>query len=406
MRTLLVAGGIMLIVLLQGYLLPPHTPAPPLPGELAGDSRWQEEAEQLARYRLALYVTSLVLPPLVLWHFVRRGTAARLRRRLHERGVRNVWLLVGAYALLLWIGLVLLQLPLNYAGYLLRRAYGLSSEASLAWLARRATEAGIEIGAALVAVEGLYWLLRRYPRRWWIPASTGSMLLSLFLVYISPVVITPLFFTQRPLADAGLRAQIVDLAARVGVEVDQVYVIDASRQGSEGNAYVTGVGGTTRIVLYDTLLASYPQDELLAVLAHEMAHWRRYHIWQGLILSFVAAPIGFAAAHVILRRVLPRWGIRHPADVAGLPFLLVLLSIVTIVTLPVQNWQSRRWETEADRIALAATHDGPALARTFARLARQNLADPTPPRLVEVLFATHPAIGRRVSDMLGAAPNP
>jgi STE24 endopeptidase len=166
------------------------------------------------------------------------------------------------------------------------------------------------------------------------------------------------------------------------------------------------VGSTTRIVLYDTLLADYPQDELIAVLAHEMAHWRRYHIWQGLILSFIAAPVGFAAAHVILRRVLPRWGIRQPADVAGLPFLLLLLSIATLVTLPLQNWQSRRWETEADRIALVATGDGPVLARTFIRLARQNRTEPTPPRLVEVLFATHPAIGRRVAAVLGEAANP
>ena len=406
MRTLLVAGGVSLIVLLQGYFLPPHTPAPVLPPDLVGDPRWLQESEQLARYRLPLYVTSLVLPPLVLWGFVRRGAAARLRRRLRERGLRNEWLLVGAYCLLLWVGLVLLQLPLQYAGYLLRRAYGLSSEPSLTWLGRRAVEAGIEIGAALVVVEGLYWLLRTFPRRWWLLASFGSMLLSLFFVYISPIVITPIFFAQRPLADAGLRARIVDLAARVGIEVDDVYVIDASRQGNEGNAYVTGVGSTTRIVLYDTLLTDYPHDELAAVLAHEMAHWRRYHIWQGLILSFITAPIGFAAAQVILRRVLPRWGIRQPADVAGLPFLLLLLSIATLVTLPLQNWQSRRWETEADQIALVATGDGPALARTFARLARQNRADPTPQRLVEVLFATHPASGRRVAAVLGEVANP
>jgi STE24 endopeptidase len=406
MRTLLVIAGILLLVLLQGYLLPPYTPAPALPATLAGDGQWQHQAEQLALFRLPLYVAELVLPPLVLWSFIRRGSAARLQRRLRERGLRSPWLLVGAYGLLLWLGLALLVLPLHYAGYMLRRAYGLSNEPLLDWLGRQALETAIQIGPAIVALEGLYWLLRTFPRGWWILASAGTMLLSLFFVYISPIVITPLLYTQRPLDDAVLRTKIVELATRIGVKVDEIYVIDASTQGIEANAYVTGIGGSTRIVLYDTLLANYPQDEVLAVLAHEMGHWYLFHIWQGLILSFLAAPFGFLIVHRLLRRVLPRWGIRRSSDVAGLPFLLLLLSIVTITTLPGQNWLSRRWEAEADQIALIATGNDPAVARLFARLARQNLTDPAPPRLVETLFATHPAIGRRVAAALAGSANP
>jgi STE24 endopeptidase len=396
----------VLIVLLQGYVLPPYTAAPPLPPSFLGDPQWLYLAEQIALYRIPLYVTELALPPLVLWSFVRRGAAARLQRRLSERGLRNQWLLVGIYGLLLWAGLALLRLPLHYAGYMLRRAYGLSNEPLVAWLGRMVIEAAIEIGASVLAVEGLYWLLRTFPRRWWILASAGAMLLSVFFVYISPIVITPLLFTQRPLTDVELRARIVDLAGHIGVRVGEIYVIDASRLGIEANAYVTGVGDTTRIVLYDTLLTNYPQDELMAILAHEMGHWRRYHIWQGLLLSFMVTPFGFAVVHVLLRRVLPRWGIRRPADIAGLPFLLVLLSIATITTLPLQNWQSRRLEIEADQVAVQATGNGPAFAHTFIRLARQNLTNPTPPRLIESLFATHPAIGRRVAAALAGAANP
>lgn len=406
MRTLLVIAGILLLVLLQGYLLPPYTPAPALPAALVGDSQWQLQAEQIALFRLPLYVAELVVPPLVLWSFVRRGAAARLQRRLRERGLRSQWLLVGVFGLVLWLGLALLVFPLHYAGYMLRRAYGLSNEPLLDWLGRQALETAIEIGPAVVALEGLYWLLRIFPRTWWILASAGSMLLSLFLVYLSPIIITPLLFTQRPLEDTVLRTKIADLATRIGVTVEEIYVIDASTQGIEANAYVTGIGDTTRIVLYDTLLANYPQDEVLAVLAHEMGHWYLFHIWQGLILSFVAAPFGFVTVHWLLRRVLPRWGIRRSSDVAGLPFLLLLLSIVTITTLPSQNWLSRRWEAEADQIALVASGDDPAVARLFARLARQNLSDPAPPRLVETLFATHPAIGRRVAAALAGPPNP
>jgi STE24 endopeptidase len=406
MRTLLIIAGILLIVLLQGYLLPPYLPAPPLPAALVGDPQWLARAEQISWYRLPLYIAGLALPPLALWSFVRRGAAARLHRRLRERGLRNQWLLVGVYGLLLWLGLALLRFPLDYAGYMLRRAYGLSNEPLLDWAGRQAIEAAIEIVPALLMAEALYWLLRAFPRRWWLLASAGSMLLSLFFVYISPIAITPLLFTQSPLEDTVLRSKIVDLAERIGVSVDEIYVIDASRQGVEANAYVTGIGDTTRIVLYDTLLADYPQDEVLAVLAHEMGHWRRSHIWQGLLLSCVVAPFGFAIVDVIMRRVLPRWGIRRPADVAGLPFLLLLLSIGTITTLPGQNWLSRHWEAEADQIALMATSPDPTVANLLVRLARQNLTDPTPPRLIETLFATHPAIGRRVATVLAESTNP
>jgi STE24 endopeptidase len=404
MRTLLVILAILLIVLLQGYLLPPYTAAPALPASLVGEPEWIGHAEQIALLRIPLYVVDMLLPPWLLWSFVRRGAAARLQRRLRERGLRNQWLLVGGYALIIWLGLALLRMPFQYAAYAIRQAYGLSAEPWQAWIGRTALAAAVEIGPSVLVVEGLYWLLRTFPRIWWLPATIGSTLISVFVVYVAPIVITPLFFTQRPLADDALRTRIVAMAAREGVEVNDVFVIDASKQGTEANAYLTGIGDTTRIVLYDTLLGDYPEDELIAILAHELGHWRLYHIWQGLILSSIAALFGFIAAHLIMRRVLPRWGIRRPSDIASLPFLVMLLHIAMITTLPLQNWQSRRWEAEADRVALAATNDSPALARTFVRLARQNLSDPTPPRLIESLFATHPAIGRRVAAVGG--PNP
>lgn len=406
MRPLLVLAAVLACMFGSAAILGPHVPAPPLPAALAGDSAWLAAAVRIGRLRAALTVATLALTPVVLWSFTRRGSSARLRRRLQERGLRRPWLLVGAYTLALLGLLFLLQLPLDAAGFVIRRSFGLSSEPAVSWLARQVGEDAIGIGIASVAVEGLYWLLRRFPRRWWMLASLAYAAGSLGLVYLEPLVITPLFFTERRLEDEGLRARIVQMGARVGVPVGEVVVIDASRQGNEGNAYFTGIAGSTRIVLYDTLLQTYPADELLAILGHEMGHWREQHILQGLLLNWLAAPFAFFAAHRILRSSLPRWGIRAPDDVAGLSFLLLLANLAMIALLPLQNWQSRRWEVEADRFAVQATGDPQALARTLVRLARQNLSDPTPPPLIEALWATHPAIGRRVAALEKEPRNP
>ncbi len=399
MRSFLVGGAIVLVMLGSAMLLGPREPAPPLPPSLGGTGEWLPRAQQIDRLRLPIMVAGLALPPLALWIFVATGRSARLRRRLVEAGVRNQWLLVGLFSLILGAGLLLLQLPLDAASYLVRRAYGLSAEPAVDWLLRELAEATVAGLPLILAVEGLYWLLRRFPGRWWVYASLGYMLFSFAAVYLQPLLVTPLFFDERPLEDPALRARIMQMGARVGTPIEGIYVIDASRQGAEGNAYFTGIGAATRIVLYDTLLRDYSPDELLAILGHEMGHWYARHIWKGLLLSWIAAPFGFFAAQKILRWSLPRWGIRSPFDIAGLPFLLLLLNLVLLATLPIQNWQSRRWEAEADRFAVRTTGNPQGLARALAHLARQNLSDPAPAPLLEALFATHPAIGRRIAAL-------
>ncbi len=397
---LLTLCAVALLMLSTAALLGPAAPAPALPSDLAGDGAWLAAAEQLAVLRLGLNIVNLLVPLLVLRLFVSRGTSARLRRRLVERGIRNIVVLAAVFTLLVSVGLWLLQLPIAYAGFLLRRAYGLSSEPPPAWFLRQIGAAGISTGISILGASALYGAIRRFRRRWWLVASAGYILFSIILTYVYPLVITPLFFEQRRLDNADLRVRITELAARAGVPVDDVWVIDASKQGSEGNAYFTGVAGSTRIVLYDTLLQNFPTDDLLAILAHEMGHWRERHIWKELALSWIGAPVGLWAAKRVLQARMPRWGIRGADDVAGLPYLLLLLSLASLAALPAQNWLSRRWEADADRIAVETIEDGTTYARMMARLARQNLSDPTPPRLVEGLFATHPAIGRRVAFAL------
>lgn len=399
MRVLLVFGLLVVIMVGLAWLLGPRTPAPELPRQLVGtDASWLQNAEKYSMQRRPLAIAGLLLTPIAWWFMISLGGSAALRGWLEQRISTNPWILVAVFTCIFMLGTAILNSPLTYAGLVLRRAYGLSAETTPAWLVRQAKELLVGLVLTLVMVEVLYWLVRVAPQRWWLWAAAGAIIGSLLLTYLAPYVITPLFFNQQPLQDQALRTQIMELGERTGVPISEVFVIDASTQGNEGNAYFTGIGGATRVVLYDTLLRQYPTDELLTILAHELGHWRAQHIWKGLLLTAVGAPIGLWIVHILLGWTLPSWGIRGRSDVASLPLIMLLATLGGLATMPVQNWISRQWEREADRFAIMATGDPAAFQATFVRLAKQNLADPTPPPLYEGLFATHPAIGRRVAD--------
>lgn len=394
MRMIALAFLAIALALWQPFVRSLTAPEPRVVDTVEGD--WVAKAKSYQRARLVLMLLSLALTPLALWLFLRLGWSAALRSWLEAWGLDNPWLFVGAYTVIVLLLAAIASLPLDYAALSLRRAYGLTQEPTGAWLVRQTKAFLVGLVIGLVAVEGLYFLLRNTPRTWWIWASAGMIGLSLLLAYLFPLVITPLFYKQRPLEDQELREQIMVLAERAGVRVEGVYVINASTTGSEGNAYFTGIGGSTRIVLFDTLLDRYPREEIVTILAHELGHWRYQHVWKGLALSAALTPLALLLVHLLLQATLPAYGIRGLADVAGLPLIALILTLGATLLIPGQNWLSRQWERQADRFALEATNDPQSFIATFERLARQNLADPAPAPLVEAIFYSHPSIARRI----------
>src|SRR5919202_5676969 len=173
MRSILASTSVVLVMLGSAALLGPKESAPPLPAALAGNGDWLGRAGQLSQVRLPLLITGLVLPPIALWIFVRRGRSARLRRRLIEGGIRNQGLLAGIFTLLLDVGLLLLALPIEAASYFLRRAFGLSADTHTTSIVRQLAEAAVSAVLLVLAVEGFYWLARGFPFLWWLYASAG-----------------------------------------------------------------------------------------------------------------------------------------------------------------------------------------------------------------------------------------
>jgi STE24 endopeptidase len=370
------------------------------------DGAWvsSPRAEALHTLALPMRIERLLLYPLLLLAFQLSGGALALRRRLgwgsagsSERVSALGLLTVLLFVLILDLSLALLYLPFDFYGsFVVGRQFGLSTQTAEGWAVDWAMNLLIDLVTDGVLWTGLYALIRLLSRRWPIPAGAALVVLAASFTLLSPILITPLFYQVRPLEDPALRARVQSLSDRVGMRVEAVDVIDASAKTTGANAYFTGFGGAQRIVLYDTLLANHTPDEVEVTLAHEMGHWYYRHVLLGLLGAGAAGWIGLFLLRELLKRTWQPLGLSGAGDVAGLPFLLAVVAVVTLISLPVQNGVSRYAEAQADRFSLDVSRKPEAYVTSFVKLAEENLAAVDAPSWEKLLFYDHPSIAERI----------
>jgi STE24 endopeptidase len=320
---------------------------------------------------------------------------SRLLRRIGGRW--RWWLAVAAGALLLTLIGRLVTLPFAVAGHRHRLSYGLSNQAWDAW--------AVDVAKSLLVGWVLTCLLllvvvgaaRRFPRSWFAWAGGAAVGLTVLVSFGYPIVVEPVFNRFTPMPAGPFKESVLDQADAQGVRIDDVLVADASRRTTTLNAYVSGFGGTRRVVVYDNLLNDLPPEQALTVVAHELAHAENDDVLVGTALGAFGAAFGITVLALVLdtRWVRRRAGITGPADPAAVAVILALVSAGTFVATPVQSTISRAVEARADRDALAATGDDGAFVAMQRRLALRSLADPTPPRLAQVWWGTHPTVLER-----------
>ncbi|MGB2874075.1 MAG: M48 family metalloprotease [Gaiellaceae bacterium] len=294
----------------------------------------------------------------------------------------------------------LVRLPLScWSGWVYERRWGFSMQTLRAWLWDRLK--GLLLGTALTSA-GFVLLLgsvHAWPSAWPAVAAPGAAAFALVLSLLAPLLFERLFNRFWPLPDAVLAAELRELSVRAGVPVRTLLVADASRRTRKHNAYVSGLGPTRRLVLFDTLLADVPRGELRGVVAHELGHRRNRHVAAGTLLAM----LGAAAAVLILWGALSwHWliaaaGASAPGDPRVVPLVLLVLWLLELGALPFETWVSRRWERTADRFALDLTGDGDAIEQLHRRLALANLSDLDPPPLLYALLFTHPTPPERIA---------
>jgi Zn-dependent protease with chaperone function len=285
-----------------------------------------------------------------------------------------------------------------YSGYVLEHRYGLSRQTPRAWLADHLK--GIALALVLITALAslMYWSMRAYPERWWLVSGLLFAALLVVLAQLAPVVLLPLFFRFRPLDAPALRDRLERLAERAGARVMGVFRWELGRKTSKANAALAGIGRTRRIIIADTMLDQYSDDEIEVVLAHELAHHVYRDIWTGIASETGLTLVGFYAAHRVLAWIGPRAGLTSPADPAGLPLLCLAAGAVSVVLMPVALALSRRNERRADRFALELTRNPGAFTSAMRRLGAQNLAEERPSRVVEWLFYSHPPLNERLDS--------
>jgi STE24 endopeptidase len=323
----------------------------------------------------------------------------RLLKRLTSRFrlglVRNI-----LFCILLLFTLLLINLPIDLFFYLLDRKYNLSSQSPGSWLVDLSKSFGVELVTQIPVYLFVFYMLRKSPKRWWLYTWMIAIPISVFMMFLQPVVLDPIFNDFKPLTDQQLRSEIMTLASKAGIPTDKIYVVDKSKQTNELNAYVTGVGNTTRIVYWDTLLKQMSKGEIVFVTAHEMGHYVKKHIYWGLaiglILAFFVLWLYARIYRYLIQRYGRRIGVDGLSDIAALPLALLLYSILSFAISPIENGISRVMEHQADMYAYQLTHDKIDGIKTFQTFARTSLAGVNPPGLVYYFLEDHPTLLQRI----------
>jgi Zn-dependent protease with chaperone function len=363
-----------------------------------------EPTEQALRYHrgnTALWAADTLAGFLVPGALLVTGYGARLRT-LAARLARGRWLpTVALYAVLFNIVISAVYLPLTwYAGFARQHAYGLSNQSLGQWVGDWSK--GLLVSSVVMALVLWipYLLLRASPRRWWLWSGVATVPLGFVALLVGPIWIAPLFDEFGPMRDRALEARLLATAERAGIEGSRVYEVDKSRDTKLVNAYVTGIGGSKRIVLWDTILARLEPDEIVFVMAHEMGHFVLHHTLAVILGTALLATLSLFVIHRLAGRLIARhaarFGFDRLSDVASLPLMVLLAGVVSFLVTPVALGYSRWQEHEADRFALELTRDNHAGAMVFVHLQRENLGVPRPGLLYTLWRGSHPSLASRV----------
>jgi STE24 endopeptidase len=284
-----------------------------------------------------------------------------------------------------------------YAGFLLERRYGLSNERLGGWLQDRAKALGVGLIFGSVGAVILYTLMAALHQWWWLTAGLIFAVIVVGLTQLAPVLLLPLFYRLKPLDRETLKMRLLALADRAGARVLGAYEWGLGEKTKKANAALTGLGATRRILVSDTMLAEYSDDEIEVVLAHELAHHVHGDIWKGIVFESGLIVGGFYLAARVLRALALPLGLRDVADIAGLPLLLLAAGAVSFLAVPLAHAMSRAYERSADRFALNLTRNPEAFISAMRRLGNQNLAEEHPSKIVQWLFYSHPPMRERIA---------
>ncbi|MGL4523303.1 MAG: M48 family metallopeptidase [Bacilli bacterium] len=363
-------------------------------------------AEQLANsteYSKIKYLFMFLSEPiewLVIALLLLNGVGHKIERFVRVALTRP-FLQLGAFFTIWSVLIALLDWPLQWLSYQIANRFGVSVQSFSSWMRDWVVDFWIGLLVVLPIVFVLHYLLLRQPRRWPFSLWIISIPFTLFLVFIQPVVIDPLYERFVPIENEQLETKILALAQQAEIPAEHVYQVNKAEKTTALNAYVTGIGSNSRIVLWDTTLAALDEDEVLFVMAHEMAHYVKKHIYWNLAIGFVVSLLGLFCAQWMGRKILKKSGRASFAQYgfSSIPLIFLALSVLSFAFQPVDNAFSRYHERESDAFAIELTNDTEGAVSAFQKLSSSSLSDVYPPFLVRKIFYAHPSVAERIRTL-------
>ncbi|MEI4768639.1 M48 family metallopeptidase [Psychrobacillus sp. FJAT-51614] len=309
----------------------------------------------------------------------------------------------AVYLFLLSLFIFIVLFPLDYYSYFLSKSYGISTQIFTSWMRDNVIGFWISFGTTLVIVTVLYWLINKNPKKWWINAGLLMIPFSIFLMFIQPVVIDPLYNDFYPLTNKELETKILTLAEQANIPANHVYEVIMTEKTNALNAYVTGIGSNSRIVLWDTTLNRLSESEILFIMAHEMGHYVEKHIYFGIAGYILTTILGLWLTAKLMPWIIARFGrglkIKRINAIHSLPLFFLITSFLLFASSPLSNYISRYQETRADEYALQLVADPSAAVSTFQELTKAGLNEVNPPLLVKWFRYSHPTMLERIINV-------
>lgn len=359
------------------------------------DESRKQLAKQYEKIKLTVGITEAIISFFILLGFVALGYSKKLEHFVYQY-TDNPYIALIYFGLIIGVVSSVISFPVDYIfGFRLEHKFGLSNQTFAGWLTERLK--GVLVGGILAAPIAFlfYWLISSY-ELWWLYLAVIILIYSVLLAQIAPVLIFPLFYKFKPIENEELKNRLMKMCDKVGFKVKGVYTFNMSKNTKKANAAFTGIGKTKRIILGDTLMETFTDDEIETVFAHELGHYKKGHIKKNILASVLGTFIKLFIMAEIYTLLLPVFGFQHPWEIGALPLLGLIIAVLSFISSPLLAGLSRKFEFEADRFAIDLTHNIAAFKSTMTKLVDQNLSNDEPNKVVEFWTHSHPAVKKRI----------
>ncbi len=309
----------------------------------------------------------------------------------------NAYLSLFVFTIILIILDSVLTIPLSfYSGYTVEHKYNLSNQTVFGWLFETIKSFIITLCLLLPVAAFFLYILKTEQNYWWIWMGIALFFFSVLMARLAPVLIMPLFYKFKPLDNDTLKDKIFQLCSKANVTIKGIFSFNLSKETKKANAGFTGIGKSKRIIISDTLLKEFSDEEIEVVFAHELGHYTKQHLWKGMAFNTIVSFLGLFLVSILYSDLVSYFGYSGIDDIAAFPLIILLLSLYGFILMPVTNLFSRKHEKEADSYAMETTGNFKAFNSTMLKLSELNLSDKEPNKYIEMFFYSHPSINNRI----------